>query len=133
MRSHPDATLAEARGHKPKPRVIPPPEDMVRNTWGTGFSNKNKPFSFTLYTFSKFDLDRLDQRKCEEFFSKLLEKWLREQYRNAKYTFAGDWWGTEIIRTEENMPVVFDKDFYLKYSFEVNHQEQKRGELAEIL
>lgn len=111
-------------------------EDMVRNTWGTGLSDKNSPFSFTFYTFSESDLDRADQAKCEDKFIILIDRWMRKQYPKKNYRYAtaeADGWIRAIVRTEENNPVPFDEEFFDMWSFEINQQEEDRGELQDVL
>jgi len=109
---------------------------MIRNVWGTACSDKNKAFSFTFYAFSADDLDESDAGKCEDKFSKLIDRWLRLQYPGRHYTFdnsEADGWFREMVRREKNQSVPHYKPDFNKWIFEINTQEDSRGELSEIV
>ena len=117
-------------------RRIFKPEDMVRNVWGTNCSDKNVPFSFTFFTFSKENLDGNDSRKCEDKFINLIDYWIRQHYPNRSYswrTAEADGWFTEMIRREENISVSFDGNYYLKWLFEINGTQEDIGDLNDIV
>jgi hypothetical protein len=116
-----------------KGRYTKTPEDMVRNTWGTGISDKNKAYSFTFYTFSAKDLDSNERDLCVKKFRECLGKWLESHYQSKGYTYDKDWWGKEIVRDEENESVPFYPEFFEKWSFEVNQTEERSGSLSDIL
>jgi hypothetical protein len=126
MKRHPGATREEARGHKPK--------NMTRNTLGTGISDKNQSFSFTLYAYSKKDLDQTDLNNIEDFFKKKLVEWMRSRYKKAHYDWS-DWenWGRKIVREEKNLKIDFDSEFYKKYSYEINQVQVEIDDLSKIL
>lgn len=123
-------TRREHQKQKNKPR------DMWRSTWGTGLSDKNVPYSFTFYAFSKKPLDNQDLAKCEDKFIILIDRWMRRQYPSRNYRYASaeaDGWIKTIVRSEENNSVNYDREFFEKWSFEIDHREEERGDLADIV
>lgn len=112
----------------------PAPDFMYRNTLGTGISDRKVPFSFTLYSFSNYELDSSDLFRLESFFESLLVRWLKRRYPKRDYNMA-DWedWGKPIFRVETNEWLDVDVDLLNTYSYEVNQFEEQTGSLEDIL
>lgn len=122
-KKYPQATLKEARGHKPKIT-----ETMFRNTLGTQMSDKAQLYSFTLFAYSLEELDESDLNRLQKKFEDLIGKWLAQHYSRS-YDFK-DYWGVEIYRKEENVEITYDKEDCGYWFFEVNAQEVESGILT---
>lgn len=104
------------------------PEDMYRCTLGTGISDRNKHYSFTLYVWSNEPFDSWRINQTIELFEDCLVLWLKREYPNRNYNIS-DWWGGVIIREEVNALVDYDHELVETYSFEVNQYEEENGPL----
>ena len=128
----------EAKKEKPTKGAIIEDAWMYRNTLGTGLSDHQKDISFTLYTFTWFELDYADLYKVERKLMDLITKWMQRQYPKQRYTFEGnfDEWshGREIVRKEApNTVYPYDSAFINTWVFEVHKQhvldDREQGEI----
>lgn len=90
-----------------------------RYTFGSGISDKNVRFSFTMYGFrpEKFSYQQVEELR--DLFIKELDKWVRSQYPNKNYTYGSDWWGSPIYRAETDTEIELEEYNVPFWEFEV--------------
>lgn len=122
----PEATLSEARGHKPKSGQVEPqvqatvelaqppepvvevtPENSYRYTLGTNISDKDLPLSFTGFFFSDGEFSYGEELTCYRNFAKFVDDIIGKRYKGRNYTLDDDvltGWGG-VLREEHNAVV----------------------------
>lgn len=131
-KKYPGVSRKEARGHAKSKKAFREwlrlKTDMYRNVLGTGLSDKQKPFSLTLYGWTKNPMDVTDLFNFEKLFEQLQVKFLKKLYPKKRYNIS-DWWGGSIVRQEKNNPMDYNPDYIGSWSFEVNGSEEETGKL----
>jgi hypothetical protein len=141
IEKHPSASLAEARGHKPKEKItekqiqrelpeaiekaeqlkkIFAPEESFRYTLGTNISDKHVPVSFTGFYFSDVEFDYSDEIVCYALFDEFVRDVLGHRYPGRSYDLndvLGEWGG--LLREEHNAVVNHVEDGSTVHEFKV--------------